>query len=130
MLTWARVGDIVITAAATDSLAMISNQTISDAEDIAIKSPTGLVAAATIQISFDFDVDYQLRTSPSVSLAQATANATWAAPPTAVPLGAAGIAVNFKAALLLAAAWRIHLAAGDAADRTFIVHKRVYGAMS
>ena len=125
MLTWARVGDLVITAAATDSLAVNSNQTISDAEDIAIKSPAGLVAAASIQISFDFDNDYQLK---GQTLAQATAAASWAAPPTAVPLGAAGVAVNFKAALLLAAAWRIHLAAGDAADRTFIIFKRVYGA--
>ena len=129
MLSWPRVGAFTITAAATDSAAMVSDQTISDAEDIAIKSPTGLVAAASIQISFDFDVDYQLR-DPPVSLATATAAATWAAPPTAVPLGAAGIAVNFKAALLLSAAWRIHLAAGDAADRTFIVQKRIYGSVS
>ena len=125
MLTWARVGDIVVTTAATDSPAINSNQTISDAEDIAIKSPTGLVATATIQISFDFDNDYQLK---GLTLAAATAAATWAAPPTATALGAAGAAVNFPAKQLLGAAWRIHFSAGDAADRTFIVYKRIVGA--
>lgn len=126
MLSWARLGDVTVPSAGTDSPAMISNQTISDAEDIAIKSPATLPEVATVQISFDFDVDYQLH---NLTLAAATAAASWAAPPTAVPLGAAGVAVNFKAALLLAAAWRIHLAGAAAADRTFIGFKRIYGAV-
>jgi len=126
MLSFARVGDVTVASGATDSSAMISNQTISDAEDIAIKSPSGLVATATVQISLDFDVDYQLK---GQTLAQATAAATWAAPPTAVPLGAAGVVVNFKASLILSAAWRIHFSAADGADRTFIIHKRIYGAI-
>lgn len=127
MLSWPRVGTVVVPNGGTDSPAMISDQTISDAEDLAFKSPAVLAEDATIQISFDFDVDYQLKNQ---TLAAATAAATWHAAGTSSDLGAAGAFVNFKASLLLGAAWRIHLDGAAAAEHTFIVYKRIYGAIN
>ena len=126
MLAWPRVGDVTVLSGATDSPAIISEHTISDAEDIAFKSPATLPETATLQISFDFDVDYQLKV-PQLTLAAAAAAATWVNAPAGATLGAAGASTNFKAGLLLAAAWRIHLSGAAAADRAFQIYKRVYG---
>jgi hypothetical protein len=104
---------------------MISNHTVSDAEQIAALSPATLPETATIEISLDFDVDYELR-EPKVTLAQATAAATWEA--STVSLGAAGAHANFLASLLLGAAWRVHLNGAAGGDRLFRFFRRVYGA--
>jgi len=125
MLSMQRGPDVTVTAAATDSPAMISAETIGDCDYLSVKSPAGLVAAATIQVSLDFDADYRQKV-PQLTLAQATAAASWVAAPAGSNLGAAGVLANFLAGLVTSVAWRIHLAAGDAADRTFQVCKRTY----
>lgn len=123
MLSMQRGPDVTVVAAATDSPAMISAETISDCDYLTVKSPAGLVAAATVQISLDFDVDYRYKNQ---TLAQATAAATWFAAPAGSNLGAAGLGANFLTGLITSVAWRIHLAAADAADRTFQIAKRTY----
>ncbi len=123
MLSMQRGPDVTVIAAQTDSPAMISAETISDSDYLTVKSPAGLVAAATIQVSLDFDVDYRAKNQ---TLAAATAAASWFAAPAGANLAAAGVAVNFLTGLITGVAWRIHLAAGDAADRTFQIGKRTY----
>ncbi len=112
---------VTVVAGQTKSPAMVNDYTISDADQITFKSPTGLVAAASLEVSVDFNVNY-LR--DGITLAAATAAATWQAP-TSPALGAAGAISTKNLSDLTAMAWRISLAAGDAADRTFLTTKRL-----
>lgn len=127
MLSFVKVGVITVANGESDSDALISNHTISDAEDLTIVSPGTMPETASIQLSLDFDVDYQLNGS---TLAAAAGAATWDDAPAGAALGAAGALANFKAGLLTSAAWRIHLSIAAGADRVFTVYKRVYGAVS
>jgi len=124
MLSFAPGPNVTVASGATDSPAMISNHTISDAEEIACLAPAALLEVATIEISLDFDVDYELR-EPKVTLAQATAAATWEASTATMP--AVGAHTIFEASLLLGAAWRVHLNGAAAADRLFRFFRRVIG---
>ena len=125
MMANVQIGPITVANGATDSPAMRVSHTVSDATHVAILSPT-LAETATLQVSYDFDVDYDAK---GLTLAAATAAATWVAPPTAT-LGATGAAFLVAAEQLTAAAWRIHLSGAAGAERVFQAWKRVYGPIT
>lgn len=126
MMSFVPTGNVVVLSGQTDSPAMKTNYTVSDATHVAIKSPATLPETATLQVSYDFDVDYDAK---GQTLAAATAAATWQLAPVSA-LGAAGAAVHLAAENFLANAWRIHLSGAAGADRSFILHKRVYGPIT
>lgn len=113
------VMNVVVPNAATDSLAMLFEHSISDAEQIAISAPGTLPETATIEVSFNFDANYQ---SNKKTLAAATAEATWVDSGATLPTAGAFEIINM--AELMGVAWRIHLDGAAAAARTFIVVRR------
>lgn len=117
---------ITVLSGQTKSLAMIHDYTVADADQVVIKSPAVLPEVATIEVSYDFDTSYAAK-YPQVTLAQATAAATWVPINPAVPLGGAGVPVTVDTKSFLARAWRLSLGGAAAADRVFTTEKRVMG---
>lgn len=113
---------VTIPNGGSDSPAMIADETISDALEIAVKAPAALTGACTIQVSFDFNKGYRHGPNPQ-TLAQATAAATWVATPAASALTVAVVTTHLVSNLICAA-WRIHSAGVEAADRAFQIIRR------
>lgn len=114
---------VIIVAGQTKSPAMIHDYTISDAEQLVVKTPEVMPELTpTIEVSYDFNKNYQ---RDGQTLAAATAAATWDLPPVLSALGAAGAAAVFQVSNLTANAWRLSLGGAAAADREFKTTKRV-----